>query len=79
VVYLGEVSPPAYAGLTQRLYGSFSPGLGSILGSLIGGVLFARIGGLWLYRLAMGIFSLLCLFLIPIVRARQRSSIKETR
>jgi MFS family permease len=65
VVYMGEVSPPAYAGLTQGLYGSFSRGLGSILGSLIGGALFTQIGGPWLYRLSMGmgVLSLLCLFL----------------
>jgi PPP family 3-phenylpropionic acid transporter len=72
VVYMGEVTPPAYAGLAQGLYGSFSRGLGSILGSLIGGALFARIGGPWLYRLSMGMGALAlgCLLVIQSVQGQ---------
>jgi PPP family 3-phenylpropionic acid transporter len=67
VVYIGEVSPPEYAGMTQGAYGSFSRGLGSILGSLTGGALFQSIGGAALYRVSavLGLFSLLFLWLIP--------------
>ena len=68
VVYMSEVSPPEYAGLTQGAYGSFSRGLGSILGSLIGGSLYQYIGGASLYRLStiLGLLAVGFLLLLPL-------------
>lgn len=73
VVYVSEVTPAEHAGLAQGAYGSFSRGLGSILGSLTGGFLFQSIGGGSAYRISalVGLLSLACLWLIPVWTRRR--------
>lgn len=73
VVYVGENTPPEFAGLAQGVYGSFGRGLGSILGSLIGGALYQPMGGA-VYRVSalFGFGSLFCLFLIPLGKRLSR-------
>lgn len=78
VVYVSEVTSPEHAGLAQGAYGSFSRGLGSILGSLTSGFLFQSIGGGSAYRISalVGLLALACLWLIP-VWTRRRAGAEE--
>ena len=63
VVYVGQVAPPGFTSLAQGVYGGINRGLGSILGSLVGGFLFQNIGGAVTYRISalFGLLALGCL------------------
>lgn len=67
------ISPPEHMGLAQGVYGGFSRGLGSIVGSLAGGMLYEKIGGAAVYRLSAqaGLVALILFALTQIASVRR--------